>query len=330
MLKNRIDISKVVLSGIKPSGCMHLGHYYGFIMYILNASKWYPNKTFIILVANLHAVSSNDYHNLIWSTRRLTLELFSFFYHHDNVYIVQQSTLPCITLLSQFFNSFISEERLKRKNRSYMSSSKHSIDVMTYPILMSADVAFFYTDELIVSIDQKQNVELIKYILKRASNYLSNINVFKWFKILNPSFIHGKTLVGIDGRKMSKSFHNTINIFDDISKIKKSILSIRTSNISFYKNMNVLRDMSIFQLYSCFYNDIHTFYRTNISYIDIKQWLLKGLIETFKDVWKTYFYYQNRWKDMYNMLKYHNNMIIDFLNGRSKFIIDILDRSPLN
>ena len=123
---------------------------------------------------------------------------------------------------------------------------KPNMGLYSYPILMAADILLFDADLVPVGKDQKQHIEITRDTATRFNNNFGNI-----LKIPEPDIDSGTELLpGIDGRKMSKSYSNTIPIFDSGKKIKKCIMRIVTDNSNIDETKN--KNSTLYHLYSMF------------------------------------------------------------------------------
>lgn len=237
------------MSGIKPTGVFHIGNYVNTIKPIIDNGE----KNCIVLIADCHALTSHA-EDIKEKTEDLIKVLYSFGIKN----IVLQSWLPEIMELNWILSCFTSKGELNRAHgyksmveynteRGYDVDSGVNMGLYSYPVLMSADLCIFDTDYVYIGKDQLQHVEIAKETIKKFNNHY-NTNILK---VPEPYIKHEYLISGYDGRKMSKSYNNTIPVMSSREDLKKHIFSIKTNS----KNVGEPKewdDSPITQLYSCF------------------------------------------------------------------------------
>lgn len=256
------------LFGIKPTGNLHLGH--------LNCLSGYKKEDVIILVANVHASISNNSN----STYNLICQFISLGYKKEN--IILQSMLKGLFSFSFFLSNFISDAKLKRMHLYKKKTEKKEriyVSEYLYPILMSADILFLNIKNIIVGHDQLQHIELCNDILDNLPFEIKSL--YSPFSGVYKDYF----TQGIDGRKMSKSYNNTISFFDDITETRKKINKIKTENIT--KSSNINKDNTLLNIcYSIqedkFINKINYCIDNKLGFKHIKDVLLEFVISKKK------------------------------------------------
>lgn len=247
---------KIVLTGIKPTGTPHMGNYIGALKPLVEMS--HKNRTFMF-IADLHALNTIHDPKLIKQhTYEIAAMLIALGLDLKNAVLFRQSDIDAVYKLSTFLTN-VTPKGLMNRAHSYKAcvekntAAGDDIDagvnmgLYTYPILMAADILLYNTDIVPVGADQKQHVEFARDI----AGYFNNI-YGATFKMPEP--VIGETagiIPGLDGRKMSKSYDNTIPLFAPESELKKKIMRIITDSKTPDEPKNP-DESTIFQLYCHF------------------------------------------------------------------------------
>lgn len=258
LLENQVD-KKVLLTGIKPTGVPHLGNYFGAIKPAISrmASGEYDTRLFI---ADYHSINSvRDPEVLRQYVYEVAATWLSCGLDPDNALLYKQSSVPETLELNIILNAFTAKGLMNRahaykaavdKNREKNKPDDHAINMglYTYPILMAADILLFDTNVVPVGKDQIQHVEMAVDIAQAINhNYSKDL-------LTIPEYIvdeNTKTIVGMDGRKMSKSYGNTIELFLQEKKLKKTFNKVVTNSqeVEEPKDPN---NCNVFSLYKLF------------------------------------------------------------------------------
>ena len=228
-------MKKTLLSGVKPTGQVHIGNYFGAMKQFIDLqdSGDYDCHLFIA-----------DYHglNLIQNAeemRRLTLELaidyLAIGLDPNKSMLFKQSDVPAHMELSCIFDTIVTMPYLMRAHAYKDAEAKNkeiNVGTFNYPVLMAADILLYDTDVVPVGADQKQHVEYARDIaLKFNHIFGEHTGSTCVFKLPEPLIIEGVAIVpGIDGRKMSKSYGNTIPLFASREEITKCVMAIVTDS----------------------------------------------------------------------------------------------------
>ena len=291
-------MAEIALTGIKPTGIPHIGNYLGMIKPALELAQTYRALYYI---ADYHALTTErdpkNIHRQIyevaatWLALGLDPEKVVFFRQSDVPEVFELAwILACLTskgLLNRAHAYKAAVEDNIRQGRS--ADANISAGLFNYPILMAADILLFGTHWVPVGQDQKQHVEIARDI---ASGFNSHYG--KVFKIPE-SLIRKdvKNVPGIDGRKMSKTYKNTIPIFADSKVIHRQVMRIITDS----KPPEAPKDPEeciLFTLYRHFAPPEAAnltrmrYLKGGIRYSDIKKELIKLLLEKFGENRKTY------------------------------------------
>ena len=276
-------IKKRVLSGIQPSGKLHLGNYFGMMSRMINYQD--ENDLFCFIV-NYHALTTTQNKaELEKNTINAALDFLALGMDPEKSTFWVQSDVPQVTeltwLLSNMAGVGLMERSTSYKDKIDKGLSPH-MGLLSYPILMAADILLYGSEIVPVGKDQKQHLEITRDIAIRFNNiYGKDILV-----IPSPDINEDTMLVpGIDGQKMSKSYSNTIPIFADEKLIKKSVMSITTDSAGIDEPKD--KDSPLFKIYSLFLNSeekniLSDRYDTpGLRYGDVKKELLNRIIEHF-------------------------------------------------
>ena len=276
-------IKKRVLSGIQPSGKLHLGNYFGMMSRMINYQD--ENDLFCFIV-NYHALTTiQNKAELEKNTINAALDFLALGMDPEKSTFWVQSDVPQVTeltwLLSNMAGVGLMERSTSYKDKIDKGLSPH-MGLFSYPILMAADILLYGSEIVPVGKDQKQHLEITRDIAIRFNNvYGKNILV-----VPRPDINEDTMLVpGIDGQKMSKSYANTIPIFADEKSIKKSVMSITTDSAGIDEPKD--KDSPLFKIYSLFLNSeekniLSDRYDTpGLKYGDVKKELLNKIIEYF-------------------------------------------------
>jgi len=229
-------MTKRALTGIKPTGEPHLGNWLGAIQPALELAK--EHETFYF-IADYHALTSvHTAEEMRRHVRSIAAAYLAFGLDPEKSFFYRQSDIPEIFELSWILSCFTPKGFMNRAH-AYKDlvaknlAEKHDPDdgvnmgLFGYPVLMSADILMFNADVVPVGADQKQHVEFARDIAERFNkNYGETV-----FHLPEPRISdHVKTVVGLDGRKMSKSYDNTIPLFSDEKALLKRINQIVTNS----------------------------------------------------------------------------------------------------
>ncbi len=220
-------MEKRVLSGIQPSGRLHIGNYFGMIKPMID----YQRKTSIFcFIVNLHAMTSlQDGNALSGRTIEAAVDLLSLGLDPDkNIFWVQSDVQEVIELT--WYLSCVTPMGLLERCHSYKDKITKGIPashgLFSYPVLMAADILLYQGSLIPVGRDQKQHVEVTRDIAIKFNNTFGETFVLPEPEIRDET----GALPGIDGQKMSKSYNNTIDIFASPKELKKQIMGIVTDS----------------------------------------------------------------------------------------------------
>jgi len=216
-----------VLSGIQPSGRLHIGNFFGAMRQHLQLQK--ENEGFYF-IADYHALTSNpDPKELSGYIMDVATDYLALGLDIEKTVFWRQSDIPQITEFAWIL-SCITPMGLLQRCTSYKDKVSQGISpnhgLFAYPVLQAADILAFDSNLVPVGADQKQHIEVTRDIAIRFNNTYGQILTIPEDHILESVAV----VPGIDGRKMSKSYDNTIGIFEDEKSVKKKIMRMVTDS----------------------------------------------------------------------------------------------------
>jgi tryptophanyl-tRNA synthetase len=227
---------KIALTGIKPTGILHIGNYLGAIKPALALSKTYDARYFI---ADYHALNIvKNPVEMRSNIREVAAGWLAAGLDPSNVIFYRQSSVPETFELTTILMTFTAKGLMNRAH-AYKAAVQDNLEknddpdagvnmgLFTYPVLMAADILLFDSDVVPVGKDQTQHVEMAADIAQAVNfNYKKDL-----LKIPNALVQeHVAVIPGLDGRKMSKSYGNTIPLFSSEKQLKKLIMRVVTNS----------------------------------------------------------------------------------------------------
>lgn len=229
-------MAKISLTGIKPTGTPHIGNYLGSIQPALELAKTYLSVYFI---ADWHAVTTlKDGKELNGLIHKLAATWLACGLDPQKTIFFQQSRVPELAELHWYLSCFCAKGLMNRAHayKAMVDENKEAgrdidegvnMGLFNYPVLMSADILLFGSDVVPVGQDQKQHVEIARDIAESLNHQLGNI-----FNVPEPLInSEVKTIPGLDGRKMSKSYDNVIPFLAPANEVKKAVMRTVTDSL---------------------------------------------------------------------------------------------------
>lgn len=218
---------KLFLSGVQPSGKPHIGNYFGAMKQFVDLQKEFDGYAIIVDYHALHSLqNAKEMHENIIA---VLLDYLAIGLDPQKVTLFKQSDISEHTELAWIFETITTMPYLMRAHAFKDAEAKNKeIDVGTfnYPMLMAADILLYGPDAVPVGADQKQHIEIARDVALKFNNIFGNT-----FKIPEAMIMKDVAVVpGTDGRKMSKSYGNTIPLFAEYEEIKKAVMSIVTDS----------------------------------------------------------------------------------------------------
>jgi tryptophanyl-tRNA synthetase len=231
------DSRKRILTGDRPTGPLHLGHFVGSLQNRVKLQNDY--ETFII-VADVQTLSTNFDHpeHLPVDVRQVTLDNLSVGLDPETVNIFVQSMVPQIAELTVFFSMFVTVNRLRHNPTIKTEASQYGFEenmtygFLGYPVSQAADILFCRADLVPVGEDQLPVVEVSRFTARRFNELYGTV-------FPEPEGLRGETarLVGLDGQaKMSKSLGNCIYLSDTSEDVRKKLMSAVTDPARIHKD----------------------------------------------------------------------------------------------
>jgi tryptophanyl-tRNA synthetase len=276
-----------VLSGVQPSGNLHIGNFFGAIRQFLRLQEEHECYYFL---ADLHALTTvQDPERFPGLVRDLATGFFALGLDPTRSVIYRQSDIPEVTELSWYLSTVTSMGLLQRCH-SFKDKVAQGVvpnhGLFAYPVLMAADILIVKSDLVPVGKDQKQHLEVTRDVAASFhAVYGSEV-----FILPKPLILDDVAVVpGIDGRKMSKSYENTIDIFGSEKPIRKKVMSIVTDSTP-VEEPKPTEDNALYHLLKIFAPDDaerswveKAFSEGGVGYGDMKKRLFDYYLATFGD-----------------------------------------------
>tara|TARA_B100000579_G_scaffold356651_1_gene312399 strand:- start:81 stop:1046 length:966 start_codon:yes stop_codon:yes gene_type:complete len=276
-------MKKRILSGVQPSGQLHIGNYFGMIERMI---QFQNESDLFCFVANYHSMTSiNDKVKLEENTREAFIDLLALGIDPNQSTFWVQSNVPEVTELAWILSNFASVGLMQRST-SYKdkiaNGLKPNMGLFSYPILMASDILLFQSEIVPVGKDQKQHLEMTRDIAIKFNNSFGEIFTIPEIEIDKSN----EVVIGVDNQKMSKSYNNTIPIFADNDTIKNQVMNIVTDSAGLNEPKD--KNTPLFKIYSLFLNneskkELAERYDTpGLKYMDIKNELIENIISFFE------------------------------------------------
>ncbi|MBF0234645.1 MAG: tryptophan--tRNA ligase, partial [Desulfamplus sp.] len=283
-----------ILTGITTTGTPHLGNYVGAIRPAIESSKE-PNKTSYYFLADYHAIiKCQDPARIRKSALEVAATWIAMGLDTDKSIFYRQTDIPEIPELTWILTCMTSKGLMNRAHAykaavDYNETEQNDPDkdvtmgLFCYPVLMAADILMFNARKVPVGKDQIQHIEMTRDIAGRFNNQYGE------HFILPEAVVDEKSAVlsGLDGRKMSKSYNNTIPLFESEKKLRKLIMKITTNSLSPEEPKDP-ETCTLFAIYKAFakadeIKSMEKRYRDGIAWGVMKQELFEYLNEILKE-----------------------------------------------
>ena len=274
-----------ILSGIQPSGSLHIGNYFGMMKPMIQYQETAELYCFIV---NYHAMTSvTDPEQLARGTIEAAADFLALGLDPEKAIFWVQSDVPEVTELTWILNN-VTPVGLLQRSHSYKDKIAQGIapnhGLFSYPVLMTADILLYQSQRIPVGQDQQQHLEIARDIAIKFNNMYGDTFVIPEAEI-NADL---PTVLGTDGKKMSKSYNNTIQIFADEKTLRKTIAGIVTDSTPVADpkdpdKCNLYAIISLF-LNETEKNDLAERYRAGgLKYGDVKKELFDRMWEHFSE-----------------------------------------------
>ncbi len=245
------DARKILVSGVKPTGRVHIGNYFGAMKQFVDLQDKYESYIFI---ADYHAMTTvSNRAELMQGIIDVALDYLAIGLDPKKVTLFKQSDVPQVTELSWMFNCITTVPYLMRAHAYKDAEAKNkevNVGTFDYPILMAADILMQDADIVPVGQDQKQHVEYARDTAQKFNRVYGET-----FKIPEHLIIANiESLPGTDGRKMSKNYDNVIPLFATDEEIKKAVMKIPTDSKGVDESKNPDESL-LFSIHKLLLND---------------------------------------------------------------------------
>src|ERR1700724_1549015 len=272
-----------ILSGIQPSGVLHIGNYFGMMRQAIALQE--EGEAFYF-IAEYHALTSlKDPELLRENSRRVAIDFLACGLDPGRAALFRQSDVPQVTELAWILSTVAPMGLLERAH-SYKDKLARglapTVGLFSYPVLMAADILIYDSDAVPVGKDQKQHIEITRDLAVKINETYGQV-----FKLPEPRINPDTQVVpGLDGQKMSKSYGNNIDIFGDEKETRKRVMSIVTDSTPVEAPKEPDKS-TIVQLYSLFASKVELanmrerFKKGGTGYGDFKKELFEKMWEYF-------------------------------------------------
>ena len=281
--------NEVVLTGISTTGTPHLGNYVGAIRPAIAASRNPDSQTFYFLADYHSIIKCHDPEKVKQSSLAVAATWMALGLDTDNAIFYRQTDIPEIPELTWMLNCMTAKGLMNRAHAYKAAVSENdragskdpdkgvSMGLFSYPVLMAADILMFKANKVPVGKDQVQHLEITRDIAARFNH------TYKPLFVLPEAVVDEKTAVlsGLDGRKMSKSYNNTIPLFEPEKKLRKLIMKIKTNSLEPGEPKDPA-GCTLFEIYQAFATEaetetLRTRYANGIAWGEMKQFLFEYL-----------------------------------------------------
>jgi tryptophanyl-tRNA synthetase len=225
-----MNTKPVLVSGVKPTGDLHIGNYFGAMRQFVELANSGTYRPFIF-IADYHALNSIQNAQMMRQrTRELVMAYLAVGLDPDEVTLFKQSDVPAHTELCWIFDTLTTMPYLERAHAYKDAQAKNkeiSVGTFTYPMLMAADILLYDAAIVPVGQDQKQHIEYARDTAEKFNRvYQTDL-----FTLPEPYIVSDVAVVpGTDGQKMSKSYGNVIPLFANRIDLTKAVMSIVTDS----------------------------------------------------------------------------------------------------
>ncbi|MDH3338144.1 MAG: tryptophan--tRNA ligase [Gammaproteobacteria bacterium] len=282
------------LTGITTTGTPHIGNYVGAIRPGIAASKDPSTKHFYFL-ADYHSLAKNeDPDKIVRSTLEIAAAWLALGLDTEHAYFYRQSDIPEILELTWILTGMTAKGLMNRAHsyKAAVAANEENgnkdpdkgitMALYSYPILMAADILMFKSTKVPVGQDQKQHVEMARDIAQRFNHHYGETFVL-------PEAVIGENtavLKGLDGRKMSKSYNNTIPLFANEKQLRKLIMKVKTNSLEPGEPKDT-HDSTLFDMYKAFATEDETAeiakrYAEGMAWGEMKQLLFEYINDHVK------------------------------------------------
>ncbi|WNB17053.1 tryptophan--tRNA ligase [Marivirga arenosa] len=296
-----------ILTGIQSSGKPHLGNLLGAIIPAIKLSQDPKNESFFF-IADLHSLTTiKDAEVRKENVNAVAAAWLAFGFDTDKNLFYRQSMVPQVTELNWYMSCYTPFPMLANAH-SFKDKSDRLSDVnaglFTYPVLMACDIILYDADIVPVGKDQKQHLEMTRDIASGFNHRYGDVFVLPEARIDE----HIMTIPGTDGQKMSKSYGNTIDIFQTDKKLRKNVMKIVTDSTPMEEPKNP-DTCNVFNIYKLLASDDQTaemrqnYEGGNYGYGHAKQALYELIVEKYSKERELYNHYMDNLDELHKKLE---------------------------
>jgi len=315
-------MTKRILTWIKPTDSqIHLWNYFGAVKPMIDLSHEFPDAEFFLFLAIMHGLTGLHDGKAIHDNSLNVLKIYMACWVDLNKFVIYSpADVPAHAQLSWILwcitHMWFMERMHSYKEALDKGKSKEiSVGVFTYPILMAADILLYDADIVPVGQDQKQHVEYARDIAQRFNNVFGET-----FKLPEP-YIQPEvgTILGVDGRKMSKSYNNYIWLLDDEKQVLKRVKQIATDakTVEEPKDPDQCNVYKICKLFLTEAEDIalrNRYQAGGLSYKDAKDYLYEKIMAFLKPIQENYAKISDQ--EIVDLLKKNANIVNEIANKK--------------
>ena len=312
-----------ILTGIKPTGRVHIGNYVGAIQSSLELTNQ-PKVLSYLFIADSHSLTAQlepDF--LQHSIYQVSATWLACGLNPEKSFFYRQSDIPELFELSWIL-SCITPKGLMNRSHSYKAKIEENLKrgkrdkddgvfmgLYSYPILMSADVLLFSPDKVPVGRDQIQHLEMTRDIASKMNHTYKT----QLFKLPQALLKEDAVIPGLDGRKMSKSYQNEIPLFLESKKLQALIKKIKTDSLPAHQPKKT-EGCSLFQIYKHFADskeiaELKKLYQDGVGWGTVKDILFDKLNSYFSEKKEIYEEYISQPKKLDKILKQGSEKLKD-------------------
>jgi len=296
-----------ILTGIQSSGKPHLGNLLGAIIPAIKLSQDPKNESFFF-IADLHSLTTiKDAEVRKDNVNAVAAAWLAFGFDTDKNLFYRQSMVPQVTELNWYMSCYTPFPMLANAH-SFKDKSDRLSDVnaglFTYPVLMACDIILYDADIVPVGKDQKQHLEMTRDIASGFNHRYGDVFVLPEARIDEQIM----TIPGTDGQKMSKSYGNTIDIFQTDKKLRKNVMKIVTDSTPMEEPKNP-DTCNVFNIYKLLASDDQTaemrqnYEGGNYGYGHAKQALYELIVEKYSKERELYNHYMDNLDELHKKLE---------------------------
>ncbi|MFC1856249.1 tryptophan--tRNA ligase [Thermodesulfobacteriota bacterium] len=309
-------MKKRVLSGIQPSGSLHIGNFFGMMKQMI---AYQESSELFCFIANYHALTSvTDGKQLSRDTIEVALDFLALGLDPEKTVFWVQSDVKAVTELTWILSNVTAMGLLERCHsyKDKIAKGLHPVHgLFAYPVLMAADILLYKSNVIPVGKDQKQHVEVARDIAMRFNHLYGDT-----FILAEPEINENIAIIpGVDGQKMSKSYDNTIEIFCEDKALKKKVMGIVTDSkgVEEKKDPEESVPYNIYKLFASeeLTKDLHDRYLAGgLGYGTVKKELLSLIMDYFSPYKKKRADLKNNLDYVYDVLKKGAEKASDYAN----------------